>query len=117
MMLGLGLGAVMTAQAIAARALWPAPPAPRRPTKGLKPLRAEEENELVMENKELRKQLKEMTRDRDRLDQNEVAAIEKREEYKTERDVLKVRCDDLLRECKRLRKAAIRSEVDDDKRD
>ena len=114
MLLGVGLAAVVTAQTLGALAIWPDPPMPRKPTKGLRPLRAEEKNELVRENKELQHKLTGMTRDRDRLDKNATAAIEKRDEYKDERDELKIRCDYLVKECRRIRKAAVRSEVDGD---
>ncbi len=114
MMFGMGLAAVIVAQAAGAKALWPAPPAPRRATKGLLPLRAEEKNELVQENKALQHRLAMMTRERDRLSENEISAIEKQDEYLEERDKLQVRYDDLLKECRRLRKASIRSEIKDE---
>ena len=55
-----------------------------------------------------------MTRERDRLSENEISAIEKQDEYLEERDKLQVRYDDLLKECRRLRKASIRSEIKDE---
>lgn len=119
MMLGIGLGAVMTAQVVAAMRLWPAMPAGAAGAKVYKPLREEEKNELVKENKELAHQLADMTRDNRRLESNEAAAIEKRDEYQTERDDLQVRYDDLLKECRRLQRASVRAEIKggDDKKD
>ena len=114
MLLGVGLAAVVTAQTLGALAIWPDPPMPRKPTKGLRPLRAEEKNELVRENRELQHKLTGMTRDRDRLDKNATAAIEERDQLRIDKGRLELRCDDLVKECKRIRKAAIRSEVDGD---